>query len=138
MYSGRLVELIRRNDDFDQLNADIRVSREDKAEASFVASHSLLKFQGVAGIGQAGAQPGSRACSWAAPCYQRAPSPSADGRVRLSSDAHLLTEGSRLSDLAAVPAANFEQLGLQGGLRGLASIAGGRSPSAASRCAACC
>lgn len=125
VYSGRLVELIRRNDDFDQINADIRVSREDSSGGFFVASHSLLKFQGVAGIGQAGAQPGQpRLQLGRALLSAGGHRILADGRVRLSSDAHLLAEGSRLSDLASVPAANFEQLGLQAGLRGLASIAG--------------
>lgn len=124
-YAGRLVELVRRNDDFDQLSVDVRVSREDTGGGFFVASHSLLKTQGVAGIGQAAAQPGQpRLQLGRALLSAGAQRAWRDGRLRLSSDAHVLFEGSQLGDLAIVPAANYEQLGLQAGLRGLLSLAG--------------
>ncbi len=103
MYSGRLVELIRRNDDFDQISLDLRVSYETAAHGFFVATHGLLKGQGVAGIGQAAAQPGQprlqlgRALlSAGGYCSLR------DGRVRLSSDAQKTSPSSMNSAANAV------------------------------------
>lgn len=125
MYSGRLIELIRRNDDFDQINVDVRVSHETAERGFFVATHGLLKAQGVAGIGQAAAQPGQPRLQLGRALLALGGHRSLyGGRLRLSSDAHVLVEGSGLRDLAIVPAANYEQLGLQAGVRGVASIAG--------------
>lgn len=124
LYAGRLVELIRRNDDFDQLSGDVRVSHDGPQGGFFVSGNGLLKMQGVAGIGQAAAQPGQprlrigRAL-WAAGGHRLWGA----GRIRLSGDAHALTEGSALQDLAIVPAANYEQLGIQTGVRVVASFA---------------
>lgn len=125
MYSGRLVELIRRNDDFDQISLDLRVSYETAQHGFFVATHGLLKGQGVAGIGQAAAQPGQPRLQLGRALLSAGGYRSLrDGRVRLSSDAHVLVEGSRLRDLEIVPASNYEQLGLQTGVRAVAALAG--------------
>ncbi len=124
LYSGRLVELVRRNDDFDQLSADLRVAREGPQGGFFVSTHGMLKTQGVAGIGQASAQPGQpRLRIGRALASFGGHRLLASGHIRLSGDAHALLEGSTLQDLAIVPAANYEQLSVQAGFRAAASFA---------------
>lgn len=125
LYSGRLVELIRRNDDFDQLGVDLRVAHDGPHAGFFVATHGLLKTQGVAGIGQAAAQPGQPRLRIGRTMASAGGHRLFDsGHIRLSVDAHALMEGSALQDLAIVPAANFEQLGAQAGFRVHAQFAG--------------
>ncbi len=124
LYSGRLVELVRRNDDFDQLNVDVRIGHDGPRGGFFVATHGLLKSQGVAGIGQASAQPGQprlqvgRALA-SAGGYRLL----SEGRLRVGVDAHVLLEGSALQDLGIVPAARYEQLSAQVGFRSVVSLA---------------
>lgn len=111
-YSAPPREAVRQNDGFDQVAADLRTSARHGPIALRATAHGFLKRQGLAGIGQPGAEPGA---------------PSLDtGRARLSLgmtararsseillDLHGLLERSLYRDLAT--ARLSEQLGLQGG-----------------------
>jgi outer membrane receptor protein involved in Fe transport len=113
-----LPQLYRRNDDFDQGAVDLRVSLGDESRGGFVQASGLLKRQGVAGIGQPGAQPGAPELQTGRALLSAGGQGTlAGGHVVLSGDAHGLLEQSRFRDLAVRPVSLFAQLSEQSGAR---------------------
>lgn len=113
-----LVELLRRNDDHDQLSIDLRVARDTPTAGFSVFGQSFFKRQGIPGIGQAAAQPGRPRLQvlrgmLSASGYRTF----FDQRLRLESQAHVLVESSSLSDADLYPPAAYEQLTAQAGVR---------------------
>lgn len=118
LYSGQLVELVRRNDSFDQLTANVRLSGESSHGSYFLAGQGLLKQQGIAGIGQAAAQPGQPLLqSGRALLTGGGQARLRDGQLELSVDGHVLVERSALADRELEPPTNVEQLSEQAGVR---------------------
>lgn len=117
LYSTNLIELRRRNDGFDQVSADVRLTKETSGGSVFLASQGLLKQQGVAGIGQALAQPGQPTLSVGRVLLSGGGQADFGGRLQLAADGHVLMERTAYHDPDTAPPQNSEQLSEQAGAR---------------------
>jgi hypothetical protein len=120
LLGGELVELRRRNDGFDQLAADVRLSGERRGGSYFLGAHGLLKQQGIAGVGQAQGQPGQPMLTLGRALLSgggRADFLS--GRLQLFLDGHGLLERSAVADPELQPPVRLEQLVEQAGARAM-------------------
>lgn len=115
---GQLFELIRRNDGFDQLAADVRVSGDAARGSYFVGAQGLFRRQGIPSIGQAEAQPGQPMLDLGRAIVSGGGKAELlSGRLELTVDGHTLLERSSLRDLDRLPPARAEQLSAQSGAR---------------------
>lgn len=118
LYSNNLFELRRRNDGFDQVSADLRLTQQTRHGSFFVGAQGLLKQQGVAGIGQALAQPGQPTLAIGRALLSGGGQADlGGGRMQLAVDGHVLLERTAYRDPGIAPPANSEQLSEQGGAR---------------------
>ncbi len=118
-----LGETIRKNDYFDQVAIDLNISyRRNVWRLDFIV-HGFFKWQGVAGIGDPGAQLGhptlSTAWSNAAVRLSRT---FFGGRLHLETQGYVMVPRTLYKSLEALPPTLSELLGLQGGANLLATL----------------
>ncbi len=121
-----LPQLQRRNDDFAQINADLRMQAEVSHGSLFIHSSGVLRRQGVAGIGQPSSLPGEpRLHTGRALLDGGARLHHPSRRISIELDGHVLLEGSQHRDLVALPTVLTEQLTTQMGARTLLRVTPG-------------